>query len=264
MIVEMSLDKRRKEVRLKSSFESSDVLTRITARFRMSSKNVVNITSTELSSPQRVLRIPTNHTKSERNLNMIGIPPKPSISFSDSFFVSKKGLLTIEVTDSGCGITEKDQNHLFRPFTQANKEVQQKFGGTGLGLWFCHKLVLAMKGSIECSSKHNKGSSFKVKIEVNSKNHENDISSPALAPLNSFNVVCLGKNEKEIVSELTGLGCNIVPCEDINKLKEILKSYNIKNKKDYCVMLGLKAAKKIQAQDDNSLKPNRTIIITST
>jgi hypothetical protein len=260
----VAVDKKRKEVRLKSSLESSDVLTKITARFRMSSKNLANITSTELPSPPRVLRIPTHHTKSDRNLNLIGIAPKSPISFSEPFFISKRGQLTIEVTDTGCGITEKDQTRLFRPFSQANKEVQRKFGGTGLGLWLCHKLALAMNGSIECSSKYNKGSSFRVKIEMNSKNHENDINSPSVAPLNSFNVICLRKNEKEIVSELTGLGCNIIPCEDINKLKAILSCHNTKNKKAYCVMLGLKTAKKVQAQDNNFLKPDRTIIITST
>lgn len=260
-VVEMSLDKRKKEMRLKSSFESSDVLTRITARFRMSSKNVVSITSTELPSPPRVLRIPTHHTKSDKSLNLIGIGSKPPITFSESFFISKRGLLTIEVADTGCGIPEKEQSHLFLPFTQANKEVQHKFGGTGLGLWFCRKLILAMNGTIECSSKFNKGSSFKVKIEVNSKNYESEPNSPSVSPLSSFNVVCLRKNEKEIANELNDLGCNIIPCENAHKLMEVVSNYESKGQ--YCIMIGLKTAQKIQALNKSLLKIDRTIIITS-
>lgn len=237
------------------AFESSDALSHITARFRMSSKNVITISNAELPSPPKVLRIPS-HTKSDRNLNAIGLPSNVPAN-SGPRLASKRGLLTVEVADTGCGISENDQGRLFKPFVQANKEIKQKFGGTGLGLWFCQKLVLAMKGVIECSSERNIGSTFKVKIEANSKSSESE--GVLSSSLGSFNVLCLQKHEKEISSELLSFGCTVTACENIHKLTETLSTL----KTDYCVMVGLRAAQKIRASCPNVLKPERTVIITS-
>ena len=42
--------------------------------------------------------------------------------------------LTFTVTDSGIGMSAAEIKRLFRPFAQANREIVQKFGGSGLGL----------------------------------------------------------------------------------------------------------------------------------
>ena len=48
------------------------------------------------------------------------------------------GLLTIDIIDTGIGITPEQQERLFKPFSQAESTTKKEYGGTGLGL--CHKL----------------------------------------------------------------------------------------------------------------------------
>lgn len=84
-----------------------------------------------------------------------------------------RGYLIIEVIDSGIGMTEEGIQKLFQPFTQANKSIQTKYGGTGLGLWITNKLVGLMDGKIMVKSELNKGSAFIVLIPVNAE-HIND------------------------------------------------------------------------------------------
>ncbi len=81
----------------------------------------------------------------------------------------KEGAIVISVTDNGCGISEEDQAKLFKPFAQANSNVQVRYGGTGLGLWISQKLAVAMNGSIRCRSQLNVGSTFTVTIPAKCK-----------------------------------------------------------------------------------------------
>jgi signal transduction histidine kinase len=55
---------------------------------------------------------------------------------------------------------------LFKPFSQADKGIQAKYGGTGLGLWITNKLVGLMRGKINVKSELNRGTTFIVKIPV--------------------------------------------------------------------------------------------------
>jgi hypothetical protein len=79
------------------------------------------------------------------------------------------GKLVIEVSDSGCGISPEDQKNLFKPFSQANKSIHSKYGGTGLGLWLCDKLIKAMNGTITCTSVLGQGSTFVMTLPLKSK-----------------------------------------------------------------------------------------------
>ena len=75
-----------------------------------------------------------------------------------------EGTLVIEVSDNGCGISPEDKARLFKPFSQANKSIQGKYGGTGLGLWVCQRLIVAMEGSIDCKRNEPAGTTFMVTV----------------------------------------------------------------------------------------------------
>lgn len=68
----------------------------------------------------------------------------------------------IEITDSGCGISEKNLQRIFDPFF-TTKEVGK---GTGLGLSVSHGIVKAHGGNIEVESKVGKGSTFRVYLPL--------------------------------------------------------------------------------------------------
>ena len=90
---------------------------------------------------------------------------------------AKEGKLIMKITDTGCGMTKEERTKLFKPFSQANKDVCSKFGGTGIGLWLCHKLITAMNGTITCESVPNKGSSFIITLPVKYKTNEIQVLS---------------------------------------------------------------------------------------
>ncbi|WP_413283810.1 response regulator [Vibrio sp. MA40-2] len=68
--------------------------------------------------------------------------------------------LRFEVNDSGIGMTPEQMSRLFQSFSQADSSTTRKYGGTGLGLTICKKLVEMMGGEIGCSSVEGKGSQF--------------------------------------------------------------------------------------------------------
>lgn len=68
--------------------------------------------------------------------------------------------LLIEVVDTGCGLSEQQQEHLFEPFQQADDSIARRYGGTGLGLAICKRLSDAMQGRLGIISQQGQGSTF--------------------------------------------------------------------------------------------------------
>jgi len=89
---------------------------------------------------------------------------KVNISFRET--ATATGLLTIGVVDSGIGMSEQQQGHVFDSFAQADGSTSRKFGGTGLGLAIVKQLVELMGGSIDVSSTKGQGSEFLLSLPV--------------------------------------------------------------------------------------------------
>ena len=73
--------------------------------------------------------------------------------------------LHFTVTDTGCGIAEKDHDKIFQPFVQV-KPSDFTENGSGLGLTITRQLIQLMNGSIAFKSQLNQGSKFLILIPL--------------------------------------------------------------------------------------------------
>ena len=91
-------------------------------------------------------------------------------------------MVTLSVTDMGIGIPKDKQAQIFEAFTQADTSTTRQFGGTGLGLTICARLVHLMGGSIWVESEPGVGSTFHFSVRIKRRNLGGD-SGKALPPL---------------------------------------------------------------------------------
>jgi light-regulated signal transduction histidine kinase (bacteriophytochrome) len=68
----------------------------------------------------------------------------------------------IHIEDNGKGFDEKHLDRIFRPFERLHGHSE--YGGTGMGLAICHKIVTHHKGQITAKSQPNQGATFIVKL----------------------------------------------------------------------------------------------------
>ncbi|MCR5093994.1 MAG: response regulator [Lachnospiraceae bacterium] len=74
--------------------------------------------------------------------------------------------LRMSVKDTGRGIREEDQKHLFEAFTRADVKKNRSIEGTGLGLAIVKSIVDSMGGEISVVSRYGEGSEFIVELPV--------------------------------------------------------------------------------------------------
>jgi len=118
------------------------------------------------------------------------------------------------VSDTGVGIGMAKQQLLFQPFQQADSSTTRQFGGSGLGLVICKRLVELMGGRIWFTSEVNRGSRFyftiKSKVarlhpEVKAvEDNKDPVQEQASGQLKGSSILLVEDNEinQELVKEL--------------------------------------------------------------
>ena len=123
----------------------------------------------------------------------------------------ENGDVVLRVVDTGIGISLVRQRELFQPYVQADLSVSRLFGGTGLGLALCDRLIDLMNGKIAISSQEGKGTTVTAKMSLRT-----DALRPALLPplsgesMRKVTVVCTTPEWRE---QLVAVMCawGIVP-----------------------------------------------------
>ncbi|QIB50009.1 response regulator [Pseudomonas sp. OIL-1] len=85
--------------------------------------------------------------------------------------------IAISVIDTGIGIADDQQAHIFQAFHQADSTISRRFGGTGLGLSISREVVRLLGGTLQLKSRPGLGSTFTVVIPQ--RYHGAIVSTPA-------------------------------------------------------------------------------------
>ena len=91
--------------------------------------------------------------------------------------------------DTGIGMTEEFQKHIFEPFAQEHEGSRTKFAGTGLGMAISRKLVEKMGGTITFESEKGVGTTFvirvpfKIDLDADKREEQKDVSEKSIKGL---------------------------------------------------------------------------------
>ena len=91
--------------------------------------------------------------------------------------------------DTGIGMADEFQKHIFEPFAQEHAGSRTKFAGTGLGMPITKKLVEKMDGTITFESKEGEGTTFvirvpfKIDMEADKREEQKEVSEKSIKGL---------------------------------------------------------------------------------
>jgi len=112
--------------------------------------------------------------------------------------------MKFSVSDTGIGIACDKIDKVFESFSQADQSTTRKFGGTGLGLPICKRLIEAMDGEIAIASELGKGSTFYFVIPLE------DVSKPEIPSGRAYKsasvIMPQSKSSQVIMDALLRLG----------------------------------------------------------
>lgn len=150
--------------------------------------------------------------------------------------------ITVEIQDTGIGISPDKIDTLFTPFVQAENHTTRRFGGSGLGLSICKEIINAMGGDIKVTSMPKLGSIFSFNFilkncdQPETEGH-NKVNTPqtnieSTTLFNNFEVLLAEDNainRKVLCGQLTRLGLCVDTAENglIAYQKFQQKSYDI-------------------------------------
>jgi signal transduction histidine kinase/CheY-like chemotaxis protein len=123
----------------------------------------------------------------------------------------RKQAFSIQIEDTGIGITPKMRNHIFGEFNQAEDQQNRKFEGTGLGLAITQHLVQMMKGDIWVESQLGKGACFGIELTLPIAPAVESPKLPKLARLKRLAIVGDQKVNRMILErQIRTIGLDVV------------------------------------------------------
>ena len=120
--------------------------------------------------------------------------------------------LQFEVIDTGIGMTQTQVKKLFQPFSQADGSTTRQYGGTGLGLVICQRLVGMMGGVVNVESNPGQGSIFRFSVIFGTRVLNQSTIQPLMANLRGLKCLVVDDNAsaREILQDmLSSMGFNV-------------------------------------------------------
>ena len=128
-------------------------------------------------------------------------------------------MVKVSVSDTGPGISPKDQEKLFQPFSQVDASPTRKSGGTGLGLSICKQLINMHGGDIWVESQEGQGSTFHFTLPLFHKETESAPENARTILTIDDDMQVIGLYERYLQPE----GYHIVPLTDPSRAVEAVR-----------------------------------------
>ena len=145
-----------------------DALRTVTTRAHQKGLELVADVATDL--PDTVMGDPVRLRQVLVNLlgNAVKFTTRGGVTLTVSGAPAADGMLElqVDVRDTGIGIAPDRIESLFEPYTQAERSTAREYGGTGLGLDICRRLVGLMGGHLWAESMPGEGSTFHFTLRL--------------------------------------------------------------------------------------------------
>ncbi len=184
--------------------------------------------------------------------------------------------LLFSIKDTGIGIHELEQEKIFEYFSQANERISRNYGGTGLGLTICKRLVEIQGGKIFVESNAGQGSIFTVELTFEKVIHSADSNAKNSSLTDALSEALPGM--KVLVAEDHHINAMVlvhqlekwqVACTLVNDGKEAVERLE---KEQFDVVLmdiwmpnmdGIQALKAIRSMDRESVSQTPVLAFTA-
>ena len=170
-----------------------------------------------------------------------------------------KTIYEFHVKDTGIGMTEEFQTHIFDSFTREDSKRVQKTEGTGLGMAITKYIVDAMGGEIEVNSTHGVGTEFNVTLDFErTTDHEEDMILP------DFTMLVVDDDQQLCESTTTSLKSIGIQADwtlDGESAIQMVKKHHIKHDDYHIILLdwklpgmdGIETARELRKQLGNDV-----------
>ena len=137
--------------------------------------------------------------------------------------------VSIEVWDTGCGISEDQMPNIFEDFYQIENKERDRSKGLGLGLALAKRLSLSLNHTIECKSTLGSGSCFSVLVEIGEvKNSEVQLEAISnIMDLTGARILLVEDDIdvlKASIQLMESWGCIVDSGRDLDEIKNIIRS----------------------------------------
>jgi signal transduction histidine kinase/DNA-binding response OmpR family regulator len=184
----------------------------------------------------------------------------------------ERATVRISVSDTGIGMTEEQQAHVFESFSQADASTTRRYGGTGLGLAISRQMVGLMGGEIGVESEPGVGSTFYFTLPLKKQPVDARRSQGPPADLEDLRVLIVDDNttNRQILrKQISSWGMESAEAEDGFAALEELRA-GARGGSPYGLAIldmqmpgmdGMQLARHIS--DDPSIAPTRLVLLTS-